>query len=180
MKVLILRTCHEDLRSYADFLWPESGYVEAPDWNPDPGIACGMGLHGALLGEGDGSLFRWEDDARWLVVAAEEEDVVLSASGGKVRFRAGDVVHCGDQKSATDYIIANGAAGRAHVEHLHGEPVCRALIQLLGHSDPSSLTPHPQPFRDEDRFSLRSVFGPPQPNRFTSPRECLQRFVDDA
>ena len=64
-----------------------------------------------LWGEGIGNLFLWAANAKWLVVKAKVEDVVSSSGGGKVRFRRGSVVHCGNQKSATEYIIANGANG---------------------------------------------------------------------
>ena len=48
--------------------------VVAPDWNPAP--KCGGGLHGLLWGEGDGSLLSWEPESKWLVVEADEADVV--------------------------------------------------------------------------------------------------------
>ena len=47
-KALILRTCNSDLTSYNGFQWPESGFVEAPDWDKTP--QCGNGLHGLLQG----------------------------------------------------------------------------------------------------------------------------------
>ena len=103
---LALRTCKADMTSYGGFKWPESGRVEAPDWDAKP--ECGNGLHGLLWGEGVGDLLNWDEDAKWLVVAVEGETVDL---GGKVKFRAGEVVYCGDRKGATDYIIANGATG---------------------------------------------------------------------
>ena len=49
-EVLILRTCNADMTSYGEFVWPELGYVEAPDWEPTE--TCGNGLHGFLWGEG--------------------------------------------------------------------------------------------------------------------------------
>ena len=33
-KVLILRSTGPDRKSHGGFQWPESGYVEAPDWDP--------------------------------------------------------------------------------------------------------------------------------------------------
>ena len=39
-KVLVLRTCDAQGRSYGNFVWPESGPVAAPDWLPcwDPRV----------------------------------------------------------------------------------------------------------------------------------------------
>jgi hypothetical protein len=106
-KALVLRTCNADMTAHGGFRWPESGPVEAPDWEP---IAeCGNGLHGALWGEGDGSLFRWEPDAKWLVVEVDAGAIV--DLDGKVKFPRGVVVFCGDRKSATDW-LAERAPGR--------------------------------------------------------------------
>ena len=104
MKLYALRTCNADMTSYDGFVWPESGPVEAPDWNPKP--ECGGGLHGLLMGDGDGDLLNWSDDAKWIVVKIIGEHVDL---GGAVKFRRGHVVHCGARKSATDMIISLGA-----------------------------------------------------------------------
>ena len=109
MKSLILRTCNSDMTSYNNFKWPESGLVSAPDWEPKP--ECGNGLHGLLWGEGDGSFLNWREDAKWLVVEIEEY-VDLQ---GKVKFPSGNVIHVGNQKTATKYIAENGGAGKAIV-----------------------------------------------------------------
>jgi hypothetical protein len=108
-RVLVLRTCNADMTSHGGFRWPESGPVEAPDWSPEP--ECGNGLHGWLWGEGDGNLGDWSPDAKWLVVSVVAADVI--DLGGKVKFPRGEVVYCGDRKGATDYLIANVAAGKA-------------------------------------------------------------------
>jgi len=104
-KVLVLRTCAADMTSRNGFKWPVSGPVECPDW--EASTECGNGLHGALWGEGDGSLFNWDANAVWQVVEIDE----WIDLGGKVKFPRGVVVHTGDQKSSTDYIRANGASG---------------------------------------------------------------------
>jgi len=100
-KVLVLRTCRADMSSYNRFKWPESGYVEAPDWEPTD--ECGNGLHGWLWGEGDGSLGNWSFDAKWLVVEVDADRVIDLE--GKVKFPSGNVVFCGDRKGATGYIL---------------------------------------------------------------------------
>ena len=107
--VLILRTCNADMTSYNNFKWPESGRVEAPDWRDDGD--CGRGLHGWLNGEGDGSLGKWDVDAKWLVVRVLKSDVRDLV--GKVKFPKGDVVFCGDRKGATEFLVANGCDGMA-------------------------------------------------------------------
>jgi hypothetical protein len=112
-RVLVLRTCKREpdgrLTAHGGFVWPESGLVASPDWNPEP--ICGYGLHGLLWGEGDGNLLNWDDTAAWLVVAVDASSIV--DLGGKVKFPRGEVVCRGDRKAATDYILAHGAAGKA-------------------------------------------------------------------
>ena len=108
-KVLCLRTCDAQRRGHGGFQWPESGYVEAPDWSPEP--CCGKGLHGLLWGEGEAFQLSDFEDAVWLVVAVDAADIV--DLGGKVKFPRGEVVYCGVRDGATAYILANGGAGKA-------------------------------------------------------------------
>jgi hypothetical protein len=111
--VLILRTCAPDMTAHGGFVWPEAGPVAAPDWDPAP--ECGNGLHGLLWGEGSAGLMNWAPDARWLVVAVDPATIV--DLDGKVKFPAGEVVHCGDRLSATAFLASDPrAAGRA----IHG------------------------------------------------------------
>jgi len=117
-KVLLLRTCNPDMTSPSPeamgFKWPESGFVEALDWDGGKPI-CGGKLHGFLWGEGRAVFANWNPDAKWLVVKADESEVleITEDGGGKHGFRRGEVVFCGDRKGATDFILANGAAGKA-------------------------------------------------------------------
>ena len=107
--VLVLRTCAADMSAYGGFVWPESGPVECPDWDPEP--ECGNGLHGALWGEGDGNLLDWSEDARWLVIEVPAHTVVdIVDLGGKVKFPRGNVVYCGDRQGAAAYIQRPGRA----------------------------------------------------------------------
>ena len=99
---LVLRTCDANLQSYNGFQWPESGPVECPDYQPTS--ECGYGLHGLLWGEGDGSLLNWDQSAKWLVVRVAVDAELIDLEG-KVKFRRGEVVHCGDRLSATGYLI---------------------------------------------------------------------------
>ena len=100
MKHLILRTSDKNRCSYNGFQWPESGLVEAPDWDPTP--VCGNGLHGALCGEGVGGLFNWNTDAVWQVVEVEAGEIV--DLGGKVKFPKGNVIYSGSREEATKII----------------------------------------------------------------------------
>jgi hypothetical protein len=94
-RVYVLRVCSCDMTSHGGFQWPESGLVEAPDWDPTP--KCGNGLHGWLHGEGDVSVAIGHEDpsSRWLIVAVDRDSVV--DLGGKVKFPRGEVIYCGSR-----------------------------------------------------------------------------------
>ena len=102
--VLILRTCGPNGESYCGFMWPlqVGATVTAPDWEPTP--ECGHGLHGALYGEGDGSLLSFDVDAKWLVVEADAASVVNL--DGKVKFPSCVVRYVGDRLGATTFLAA--------------------------------------------------------------------------
>jgi len=112
--VLVMRTCSADMTSYGGFRWPKRGPVSAPDWIDN--YECGNGLHGWLWGEGDVLLDQCDDiNAKWLVVRVLASEVRHGQGHmiGKCKFPRGYVVHCGNRKSATEYIMAHGAAGKA-------------------------------------------------------------------
>jgi hypothetical protein len=92
------------MTSHNRFLWPESGEVSAPDWSEE--ACCGFGLHGLLKGEGDGDLLNWKPDAKWLVVAVQESEVV-DLGGDKVKFPRCRVVYTGDRFTATAIIAVH-------------------------------------------------------------------------
>ena len=106
-KVLVLRTCNEDLTSHGGFQWKSKGIVKCEDWSEQ--AECGNGLHGLLWGEGDGSLLDWSEKAKWLVVEVSEKSVV--GLGRKVKYPQGKVVYCGERKVATDIIAALAPKG---------------------------------------------------------------------
>lgn len=103
-ETFVLRTCCSDGRSYNNFKWPKRGPVKCPDWDPAP--ECGNGLHGALLGNGDGTLFNWSKNALWQIVKVKKSEIV--DLGGKVKFPRGYVLFTGNQKEATNILIENG------------------------------------------------------------------------
>ena len=110
----VLRTHRADGASRGGFRWPTEvgGVAVAPDWDPDPSIECGRGLHGLLWGCGDGALLT--PGLTWAVVAVDPGDIATRIDMGvppKVRFRAAEVIHLGDRDSATGWIAAHGGAG---------------------------------------------------------------------
>jgi hypothetical protein len=100
----MLRTCDKNMRAYNGFVWPESGPVSAPDWNPEP--VCGGGLHGLLMGIGDISHLSRDSNAKWFVVAVDSGSVV--DLDGKVKVPSGNVVYCGDRDGAVSFLVQNG------------------------------------------------------------------------
>lgn len=99
---LVLRACNEDMSSKNNFKWPTSGLVECSDW--DSVHDCDKGLHGWLYGHGDGSASEyWSENDKWLVISVETSSIIELR--GKVKFPKGEVVFCGDRKSATDFLM---------------------------------------------------------------------------
>ncbi len=111
-QMLVLRTCNPDMTGHGGFVWPREGHVEAPDWDPRP--ECGGGLHGLAWGEGGGFHLDWSEDAVWLVVEADQADIV--DLGDKIKFPAGNVIYAGTREEAVGRIAAHPEArGRALV-----------------------------------------------------------------
>lgn len=102
--VLVLRTCDSNGKSYNGFKWSlkVGAKVIAPDWEPTS--KCGNGLHGALWGEGDGSLLNWSTNAKWLVVEVDAASIVDLR--GKVKFPSCVVRHVGNKDTAVAFIAA--------------------------------------------------------------------------
>jgi hypothetical protein len=104
--VFMLRTCAADLTGYGQFQWPASGVVTCPDWDPEP--VCGGGLHGLPRGEGNAERLSSATDARWLVVAAVEREVVAITQdgGGKSKCPRAAVSFVGEKAGALELIQA--------------------------------------------------------------------------
>ena len=128
----ILRTCDENLRSYAGFQYPESGMVEAPDWDPTP--MCGNGLHGLLNGDGVPHLLDWSEKSVWMVLKVPNNNII--DIGGKVKFQKGEVLFFGTRKEAVQFLEAktqpNVIAGRTTIngEHYYHLPLVCTLRDL--------------------------------------------------
>ena len=104
-KTYMLRTCAADMTSHGGFKWPTKGSVKCPDWSPR--AECGNGLHGLLMGAGNGNYLSRDPDAIWLVVEIDAKAVV--EIGGKIKVPAGRVIFAGDKFTATEKIIGLGA-----------------------------------------------------------------------
>ena len=100
---LFLRTNQFDRRGNhnraTSFIWPESGLVEAPDWQPTQ--ECGFGLHGVLWGSG-GDV--WATDTLWGVFAAPMDIAIECEGGDKHKVPYGFVVYHGTQQGASDFM----------------------------------------------------------------------------
>jgi hypothetical protein len=97
----VLRTVKPDLTAYNGFVWPRSGPVFCPDWDPKP--ECGNGLHGLAMGEGDHRLLSSDPSALWMVVRVRTSEMV-KIDNDKVKFPRGTVIYCGDRLGATNLI----------------------------------------------------------------------------
>ena len=104
-KTYMLGTCAADMTSHGGFKWPTKGSVKCPDWSPR--AECGNGLHGLLMGAGNGNYLSRDPDAIWLVVEIDAKAVV--EIGGKIKVPAGRVIFAGDKFTATEKIIGLGA-----------------------------------------------------------------------
>lgn len=98
---LILRTCNSDMTGYNSFQWPESGYVEAPDWEPT--VECGNVLHGWLKGDGNTNLGYLSVVGYKALVVETYTDHIIELDG-KVKFPFGWVIFAGDLTSAAAMI----------------------------------------------------------------------------
>lgn len=116
-RVLVLLTCDKCWRTRSGFRYPESGKVRNKGWevNPRPsGDPVGL-----LWGEGDSSLLDWTEGARWVVCSVDTGRVV--DRGSYIHFSEGEVVHVGDQLSATTYIREHGGVRfNVHGVHISG------------------------------------------------------------
>lgn len=95
--VLVLRCVRPDMRSRNNFKYPKKGYVSAPDWN---GLyECGGGLHGWLWGYGAVRVADYSAVmGKWLVLRVLKKNLITL--DGKVKFKGGNVIFCGNKTEA--------------------------------------------------------------------------------
>ncbi len=87
----VLKQVSPTMTAHGGFVWPESGPVSCPDWDPAP--RCGGGLHGWLRGEGNGSLADTSPECKWLILRVRKSEIV--DLDGKVKFPRAEVLACG-------------------------------------------------------------------------------------
>ena len=100
-EILVLRNVQSDMTSYNGFKWPESGEVEAKDWEDTD--QCGNGLHGLPWGVGSVGYFYGSNDCKWLLVKVDTSKGYQHGIGDmtdKCKFRCGEVVFCGSREDA--------------------------------------------------------------------------------
>ena len=102
-----------DRKSHGGFQWPESGYVEAPDWDPDPSVSCGNSLHGLLWGQGAiGLTSPGATDRVWRVVEVDPADIADVNAPDKGGSGAGTVpLSTADRVKAASLVAASAPAG---------------------------------------------------------------------
>lgn len=97
-EVLVLRKCKEDFTSYGGFKYPETGLVEAPNWNPDLKEVEGNGLFGILWGCGWFTITlanpcAYGDICQLIKVNKDDGMIhVNNESSGIVKFKKGEVL----------------------------------------------------------------------------------------
>lgn len=82
VKVLVLRTCSNNMGDHCGLIWPVSGLVECKFWEPTRKLE--NGLSGLLWGKGTSIHLNMQADARWIVCeVAVDEIISLDIEGGR-------------------------------------------------------------------------------------------------
>jgi len=112
-QALVLRKCYRKegkLTSRNNFIWPEKGPVEAPDFKPT--FKCGHGLHGLLWGAGSPGYLGGDT---WLCVLVDaDSDNLMTGQGeltDKCKFRAALDVSVGELSEIIGNIQRYAPAG---------------------------------------------------------------------
>jgi hypothetical protein len=112
-QALVLRKCYRKegkLTSRNNFIWPEKGPVEAPDFKPT--FQCGHGLHGLLWGAGSPGYL--EGDTWLCVLVDADSDNLMTGQGeltDKCKFRAALDVSVGELSEVIGNIQRYAPAG---------------------------------------------------------------------
>ena len=135
-KVLVVRQCAHDGSSSHGFVWPKSGPVECPDWQPHNN--CGNGLHGWPWGLAMGDGAEPNFTSLWLVVAVDPKDIIdVEDAHGKVKFKAGEVVFAGEWWKARE-LTEKGR--NAWIAHFSDGKFSDGKSSATGHGSASSAT----------------------------------------
>ncbi|RMW20592.1 Ice nucleation protein, partial [Pseudomonas syringae pv. tagetis] len=107
-KVLVLRTCANNMADHCGLVWPVSGPVECKHWQPTKGHE--NGLSGLLWGAGTSAFLSVHADAQWVVCEVVVADIIELPESGMVKFQRAQVVHVGDKSSAAQYLLMHKAS----------------------------------------------------------------------
>ena len=113
-KVLVLKTCDKDLKCpFSGIEWPEFGYIESKDWDPNPCVYGDNDLHGLLWGSGDGRYLHMTPGYNWLVVEVLKKHIIRLQGDWEehVKFPKGKVIYCGYRHKAVEIIHQNAPSG---------------------------------------------------------------------
>ena len=106
--VLILVSLNPDKTDVSGIEFPDFGYVESINYQPDKDIR--KGLYGTLWGRVNGDHWLNSDkEAQWCVVKVENNDEIieLDSTCNFIKFRKGMVVSSGIRQDCSKYICSN-------------------------------------------------------------------------
>ncbi|MBT0628158.1 Ice nucleation protein, partial [Pseudomonas fluorescens] len=115
-KVLVLRTCANNMADHCGLIWPVSGRVECKFWEPT--LKLENGLTGVLWGQGASAQLSPQADARWVVCEVAVSDLIFLEEDEGVKFSRAEVVHVGTRSSALDFIQDNACKYEASTTNL--------------------------------------------------------------
>lgn len=115
---LILITANSNLIStFDDFQYPDAGEFESS-----------FDLCGLHNGEGNPEVIDF-NSMKWLVLSVNVKDLDFSANEF-VTFKKGSVVHCGDQRTATNYLYNSEGGDKYYIQGLlNGSEISNKIIK---------------------------------------------------
>lgn len=102
------RTVYSDGSAHDGFMWPDRGWVSAPDWRKEP--VCGYGLHFAVssLDGYDGGSTIMDRARHQIVIAYKCESVYVGDGGPKHKAPRVFVVDIRDRQEIARWLLDNG------------------------------------------------------------------------
>ncbi|KKW49323.1 Ice nucleation protein, partial [Pantoea ananatis] len=119
-KVLILRTCANNMADHGGVIWPITGNVECKYWKPVKGFE--NGLTGLLWGRGADAPLSLHADAIWVVAEVSAEKFLALDEMGWIKFPEATVLFTGTKNSAMKYISDNYANYEINSEEKENVP----------------------------------------------------------
>ena len=114
------------------FVWPENGYVEAPDWEPTRRF--GNGLHGLEKGEQCSDHLNTSEESKWLVLRVDREKGFVDL-GIECKFRCGEVIYCGNRYSAAEILKGVYPEAMVHYSGAKAKSFSAAITGDYGESE---------------------------------------------